>query len=251
MRATGRFASSGVSARLAFTLIELLVVVAIIAILASLLLPALAKAKERAKVIKCVSNQKQISLGYLLYAGDNSDYLPLGAVAFSLGAAPSEWFQEISPYISRPSSNFTALVAKDTVVACPSAKLDNVIPSSVPGYQNYGGYGHNYYYLGYVGDGDRVKITAVTKPAETCMNGDALDPVAPPLTQLDWWQFGYLYPPSIAYYVYYYPYIRHGKGGNYSWADGHVALMAWKTMTNGVGGKIDWYYMKTPDDSGG
>ena len=98
----------------AFTLIELLVVIAIIAILASLLLPALARAKAKAKSVKCLSNEKQIGLGYLLYASDNSDYLPLAA---HLGdAAPCQWFFEISPYIANQATNYKNLVAKANVV---------------------------------------------------------------------------------------------------------------------------------------
>jgi prepilin-type N-terminal cleavage/methylation domain-containing protein/prepilin-type processing-associated H-X9-DG protein len=239
-----------------FTLIELLVVIAIIAILAAMLLPALSRAKARAKAARCQSNQKQIAVCYFMYAQDYGDNLPAAATWQDEGVGEAlGWYYEIWNYVSRQSVtvtqilNSTSLLAN--VLACPTANLQKALPAGTLAEQAYGGYGQNYMYLGYVDTGVHRKLASVTKPDSCCMNGDGLDPVGsgPPL---NFWNYGFLYPPTqvpdgfLGGKVL--PYTRHGQGGNYSWADGHVSLTSWLIMSKGLNGKLDWYYMGAPND---
>src|SRR5688572_6928490 len=93
-------ASRQISAVTAFTLVELLVVIGIIALLISMLLPALNKAREQAKVVQCASNMRQMALATIMYCDANKGYFPaIDLVKVSSGDYNFWWPGLIKPYL--------------------------------------------------------------------------------------------------------------------------------------------------------
>jgi len=120
--------------RRAFTLVELLVVIAIIAVLAALLLPGLARAKEKGRTAQCASNLRQWGLAYAMYAEDNDDYLPRrgqGVQPLTMINRPTDWFNALPFYFELPmfeqmvSNNATPAPRSQSVFICPTALNTN------------------------------------------------------------------------------------------------------------------------------
>jgi prepilin-type N-terminal cleavage/methylation domain-containing protein len=111
-----------------FTLIELLVVIAIIAILAAMLLPALAKAKEKAKQISCISNLKQMGIAVTMYVDDNNGLYPIVSYTDASGNSIN-WTKELTSYLPQKGSLVTS--AANQVFICPSTVYPKVAFSDI------------------------------------------------------------------------------------------------------------------------
>lgn len=102
-----------------FTLVELLVVIAIIAILASMLLPALNKARDKAKTSKCINNRKQISSMFSMYNLSCNDYMPLGR--WGAAGDTMRW------YSSLYRAGLTKMIRLDRYLGCPALTKANYL----------------------------------------------------------------------------------------------------------------------------
>src|SRR5438876_488467 len=204
----------------AFTLIELLVVIAIIAILAAMLLPALSKAKERAKTINCTSNLKQAGLGVIMYANDFKDQTP-AVVTRHTGQPDNGWSWCFllwnDKYFPPGSTNLQG------VLSCPSEKP---IYWDVSGNHFYGvriapdsGPWNLRYQLGgtVTSKDEDLQAANMGPPATFLMMGDTV--YAQKGSDEDRKQFYFFIPDFDNYYR---MHVRHNKRSNFLFGDGHV-----------------------------
>lgn len=206
----------------AFTLIELLVVVAVIAILAALLLPALSKAKAKAQHIVCLNNLKQLTIAWLTYIHDHDDFLPPNEATF-IESLPGSWVVGSAPNdvdTSKIQAGVLFPYAYNAAIyKCPT---DKSTVTGLPGRPRVRSYSL-LHYLGYDGYGNSLtRYTQIQTPGPDSIfvfideQQDSIDNGG----------FGQTRYPDNRWVNL--PSDRHSWMGTMSFADGHAANVRWR-----------------------
>ncbi|MBP8955371.1 MAG: DUF1559 domain-containing protein [Armatimonadetes bacterium] len=209
--------------RRGFTLIELLVVIAIIAILAAILFPVFARAREKARQTACLSNLKQIGLGAMMYSQDYDEMIMPGYMCSRANGSFGWWYEangRIQPYVKNIQ-----------LIKCPSDPTANF------------GYGINYnLYNGGPNPGDGCysaggrAMSKITKPAEVGSFADSYLNCSYPGNRRGHWgtdPAGATLCGRVE--------CRHNNGANIAYCDGHAK---WAQMNEFAPGNTLWVWNK-------
>ncbi len=224
-----------------FTLIELLVVIAIIAILAAILFPVFARAREKARQTTCLSNLKQISIGWMMYASDYDETVMPVEIPSS-GDVKYYWWTAFNSATSTRIDDGGLIypyMKNDQISVCPS--FSNDLRTDV----GLTGYAYNYHYLSplaYNPDWSYevvpTSLAAIQSPAETVTFADSARVSFTDGVTLE--GNTYLEPPSHDYPGFH---GRHNGVGNIAFADGHAkaATPVYRSGTFGYGSDAELY----------